>query len=124
MPHFAGVNGVQLDIKNLHTAHPKLSKLIGPGTFNCLSDSKFLAGQYCGRGTAIVYAWMKKAEDWHETCGIDWADAQSAKRQLIDQYYSDWHHDLQDLVFESEDTILPRPIYSLPENPSWETDEW
>jgi 2-polyprenyl-6-methoxyphenol hydroxylase-like FAD-dependent oxidoreductase len=117
-PEYTGISFLELHLTNVEQTHPDAAKLIGLGTMFALSDNKGMIGQRNGDGHIRVYAALRVSEDWIVTSGVDWNDASAAREALLAQF-SDWSSELRDLIRNSDDTIIPRPIYALPIGHAW-----
>jgi 2-polyprenyl-6-methoxyphenol hydroxylase-like FAD-dependent oxidoreductase len=117
-PEYTGISFLELHLTNVDQAHPDSAALIGLGTMFALSDNKGMIGQRNGDGRIRVYAALRVSEDWIVTSGVDWNNASAAREALLAQF-SDWSSELRDLIRNSDDTIIPRPIYALPIDHAW-----
>jgi 2-polyprenyl-6-methoxyphenol hydroxylase-like FAD-dependent oxidoreductase len=119
-PFHTGHSGVEFSFRNVDVRHPKISALIGEGSYFATGNRKALVGQRNGDATIRVYSFMLTTEDWIETCGIDWSNPAEAKEKLVTQYYSDWDQSLQDLIrLADDDSIIPRKLFMLPVGIKW-----
>lgn len=117
-PEYTGISFLELHLTDVDQAHPDSAALVGLGTLFALSDNKGMIGQRNGGGLIRVYAALRVPENWITTSGVDWTNAIPARNALLEQF-SDWSTHLRDLITNSDDAIIPRPIYALPIGHAW-----
>ncbi|WP_243062755.1 NAD(P)/FAD-dependent oxidoreductase [Humibacter sp. RRB41] len=115
-PEYSGVTVVEFRLTEAETKHPVALSVTGKGSLFALSDGKYIGGH---GGTQIALGCgMRVPEGWAADSGIDW-DAPDAARAALLAEFADWSPALTDLIRESDDTIVPRPIYALPTGTTW-----
>ena len=115
-PEYSGVSFLDMSISDL-TPYPESAALVGPGIMFAFTGDR---GMIAHGGNHIRnYAALQVPEDWLKTCGVNWADAGAARRALLSEY-ADWSDAFKNLIRNSDDTIIPRPIYALPVGYRWE----
>lgn len=82
-------------------------------------EGRVVMAQRQGDGSLRVYAALRVAEDFLETCGIDFKDRDIARQQYVDWYFSDIGESLKRVVLECKDDLTPRPLYELPVGFTW-----
>ena len=115
-PKYCGIAHLELRISDVKERHPDCAALVGPGIFFALSDNKALMAH--GGRHIYLGALLRAPEDWTAAVGVDWSDAAAAREALL-TVFDDWSAGLTNLIRNSDDTILPRPIYALPTDHSW-----
>ena len=120
-PYYSGITGVEVWAKDVETTNPTLSNYIGAGSCFMFDEGRAIQSQRQGDGSVRSYAWVRQPEDWMETCGIDWSDAEAVRRTMINDYFPDCSEDLKRIVLESRDSCTPRKLYMLPVGHTWET---
>ena len=99
---------------SIKDTHPAVAALAGKGMFLASGDGRALMAQYNPEYTR-VYAVLAVNKEWSLISGIDWARPGPAKKQVIDEYFSDWAEQIKDLLLLSEgDEIRFWPLYCLP----------
>ncbi|GAA1405585.1 NAD(P)/FAD-dependent oxidoreductase [Kitasatospora putterlickiae] len=118
-PAHTGQNVVELGIPDIDRTHPDLAEMVGRGNYWVLGDGRSLSAQRNGDGRVRVYlSFHHTAEDWLATNGIPFGDPAAARARLID-LFGDWHPRFAALIAACDDTVLPRPITTLPVGLTW-----
>jgi hypothetical protein len=81
-----------------------------------MSDNKGLLAQRNGHNIICVYITLRVPENW----AIDFNQPEKTRNQLL-QLFSDWDNQLLNLIRFCDDDFIPRPLYVLPINHTWET---
>lgn len=84
-----------------------------------LADEKGLIAQRNGGGRIRVYIAVKVREDWTTSGVIGSGDSAAATKYLLD-IFADWNDRLRALIAESDEPLIPRPIYALPTGRRWD----
>jgi len=84
-----------------------------------LDEGRAVFAQRNGNGTIRVYACVRQPEGWLDTCGIDWSAPNTARKQLVDGYYSDCAAEIKRIVLDADDALTLRPLEMLPVGISW-----
>jgi hypothetical protein len=58
-------------------------------------------------------------EDWYRECGIDWSQAEQAKKELMNGHFQDFDQGAKDLILKSDPEVISRPLYMLLIGFSW-----
>jgi len=66
-----------------------------------------------------VYACVRQPDGWFDTCGIDWSTPNTARKQLVDEYFSDCAVEIKRLILDSDDTLILRRLDMLPVGLTW-----
>jgi 2-polyprenyl-6-methoxyphenol hydroxylase-like FAD-dependent oxidoreductase len=115
-PEYAGISCVEIHVTDPPATVPASAALVGTGSVFALSDNKNLGGH--GGRDLHLGAMMRTGEDWFETRGVDWSDADAARAALLAEF-ADWTPALTDLIRYCDDEITLRRIYALPVGHSW-----
>ncbi|KAI8946986.1 hypothetical protein F4801DRAFT_592949 [Xylaria longipes] len=119
-PQFSGINGVDVKLSNIDAVDATLSKRVGLGMCLTLGSNTTILSQRNGDGSVRSYGFMRLAEDWAQTCGIDWSRPAEAKNQFLGLYYKDFDQDSRNLILKADnDSVTPRPMYMLPIGHTW-----
>jgi len=118
-PAYSGISGFELRFSNPNQDYPKLSAMVGRGSYFAISDGKALMAQRLGNERIRVGCWMvgdaSYPQDVISQHGVDGAKAEILRR------YSDWAPDLLDLVKCSDPGYnVPWALYELPVGHTWE----
>ncbi|PBK84714.1 monooxygenase [Armillaria gallica] len=120
LPFYSGISGVEVRFRDVDKAHPEISKLVGQGSYFCLSDEKACFGQRQGDGSIRNYAMLRTPESWIDDCGIDFSNPQATKAALVEQYFDDWSEGNKDLIrLADEDHVVARKLVMLPADHRW-----
>lgn len=118
-PAHIGQNVVELCITDIDRTHPGLAAMVGRGNYWVLGDGRSLAAQRNGDGRVrIGLSFYNTADDWFATSGIPFDDPAAARARLIEEF-ADWDPRFTALIAACDDTIVPRPITSLPVGLTW-----
>jgi 2-polyprenyl-6-methoxyphenol hydroxylase-like FAD-dependent oxidoreductase len=118
-PAYSGISGFELRLSNPNQDYPKLSTMVGRGSYFASSDRKALAAQRMGDESIRLGCWMAEDASYPQDVisqhGVDGAKAEILRR------YSDWAPDLLDLVKCSDPGYnIPWALYELPVGHTWE----
>lgn len=83
-----------------------------------LDDEQGLIAQRTGGGRIRVYVALKTSEDW-VVSDIIASGGDEAGHYLLN-LFSDWDDVLRTLIADSDDRLVPRPIYALPVGHRWD----
>ncbi|MET8701302.1 NAD(P)/FAD-dependent oxidoreductase [Kitasatospora sp. NPDC004723] len=118
-PVHTGQNVVELGIPDVDRTHPDLAAMVGRGNYWVLGDGQSLAAQRNGDGRVRVYlGFYDTGEDWFAGSGIPFDDPAAARARLI-ELFTGWHPRFAALIAACDDTVLPRPITTLPVGLTW-----
>ncbi|CCH34440.1 FAD-dependent monooxygenase [Actinosynnema sp. NPDC047251] len=118
-PVHLGQNVVEIGIPDIDRTHPDLAAMVGRGNYWVLGNGLSLAAQRNGDGRVrIGLSFYNTAEDWFATSAIPFDDPAAARARLID-LLPGWHPRFTALVAACDDTIVPRPITTLPIGLTW-----
>ncbi len=120
LPFYSGISSVEVRFRDVDKAHPEISKLVGQGTYICLSDEKACFGQRQGDGSIRNYAMLRAPERWIDDCGIDFSNPQATKAAMVERYFDDWSEANKDLIrLADEDYVIARKLVMLPTDHRW-----
>ncbi|KAK0221038.1 hypothetical protein EDD85DRAFT_271015 [Armillaria nabsnona] len=120
LPFYSGISGVEVRFRDVDKAHPEISKLVGQGSYFCLSDEKACFGQRQGDGSIRNYAMLRVPESWIDDCGIDFSNPQATKAAMVERYFDDWSEANKDLIrLADEDHVIGRKLMMLPADHRW-----
>ncbi|PKW15817.1 FAD-dependent oxidoreductase [Saccharopolyspora spinosa] len=117
VPAYTGISGVEADLLDADTRHPRSAAVVGGGMLFALGEGRgFLAHREID-GSLHVYNMREAPEDW--TSGIDFTDIEAAKATVLADF-SDWDESLRALIRDADGELVPRPIYALPIGHRWD----
>jgi 2-polyprenyl-6-methoxyphenol hydroxylase-like FAD-dependent oxidoreductase len=117
---YSGVTMVEINIRDAEKATPHIYALLNGGKIMAFGDNKCLLGGQKGEGNIGFYASFKPAENWAANSGVNYAD----KTQLLEwfkQEYAGWSSIWYELIENTVTPVIPRPIYCMPLDQTWET---
>jgi 2-polyprenyl-6-methoxyphenol hydroxylase-like FAD-dependent oxidoreductase len=117
-PDYTGLSFVETHLSDVDKQHPELSALVGPGTVYAFGDGKGLIAQRNGDGGVRLYISLLAEENWVRTDVVDADDPAGTRARLLD-LFADWAPTMRQLIADSEDRLVPRPIYALPVGHEW-----
>jgi len=121
-PYYSGISGIEVRFDSVDQRQPKISKLVGNGSYFAFSDNKGMLAQRNGDGSIRSYAMMRVPEDWASSSCIDLSNPAETKSKILEQNFSDWDESLRELVLlADDDSIIFRRLYMLPVGVRWES---
>src|SRR5205807_4804178 len=87
-------------------------------TVYAFSEGKGIIGQRNGDGGIRVYIALRADENWVRTDVVDPGDPAGTRARLLG-LFADWAPAIRRLIADSEDRLVPRPIYALPVGHEW-----
>ncbi|EED13519.1 monooxygenase, putative [Talaromyces stipitatus ATCC 10500] len=118
-PFYSGITAIELWAMDVDIQHQWLSQYVGQGTMFMFDEGRAIICQRNGNNSIRTYAAVRQQETWLNDCGIDWS-APEAKTRLIEGYFADCADDLKRVILDSNDNLIPRPMYMLPVDIKWE----
>lgn len=117
-PLYTGVIFVETRIANPKEASPQISELVGQGSVFVLSNNKGLMAQRNGDESIRVYVALRVPEDW--TTKTDFSKPKEVRAMLL-ELLSGWQPEILEMLNQSDDSFVPRHIYTLPLEKGWVT---
>ncbi|MFC9059834.1 FAD-dependent oxidoreductase [Streptomyces sp. NPDC057074] len=118
-PSHIGQNIVEVGIPDIDRTHPDLAAMVGRGNYWVLGGGLSLAAQRNGDGRVrIGLSFYNTGEDWFATSGIPFDDPPAARARLI-ELLPGWDARFTALIAACDDTVVPRPITTLPVGLTW-----
>ncbi|KIX09281.1 uncharacterized protein Z518_00360 [Rhinocladiella mackenziei CBS 650.93] len=118
-PHYAGMGGFESVIENPDRDYPKISKMVGRGSYFSFSDGKAIVAQRMGDESIKVSQWSLKEENYPSdlmaSCGSD----EEKLKEMVLENYRDWACELREVVRASTN-LRPRSLYELPVGHFWD----
>jgi 2-polyprenyl-6-methoxyphenol hydroxylase-like FAD-dependent oxidoreductase len=118
-PFYSGITVIQGNVYRSETATPAIYKLRKGGRIMALGAGKFLGGGSKEDGSFSFIASYKTDENWVKNSGIDFAD----KAQVLAWFKKDfagWSNVWYELFENATTPFIPRPIYCMPLDQTWE----
>ena len=118
-PFYSGVSAVEGNVYHSETTAPNIHQLLKGGKIFAFGGGKDLIVSSKGDGSLAFYASYKTGESWLKNCGIDFAD----KTQVLSWFnaaFSAWSDVWHELFENAALPFIPRPIYCMPLDQTWE----
>jgi 2-polyprenyl-6-methoxyphenol hydroxylase-like FAD-dependent oxidoreductase len=116
---YSGVTMVEINVDNAAKATPHISALLNDGKIMAFGNGKNILGGQKGNGGLGFYASFKPDENWAANSGLNFSD----KIQLLAWFkkeYSEWSSSWYELFENAAMPVIPRPIYCMPLDQTWE----
>ena len=118
-PTHIGQNVVEIGIPDIDRTHPDLAAMVGRGNYWVMGEGISLAAQRNGDGRVrIGVSFYNTGEDWFATSGIPSDDPAAARARLI-ELLPGWAPQIIALIKACDDTVMLRPITTLPVGLTW-----
>lgn len=116
---YSGITMLEGTVRDAKHAAPIVYTLINGGKIMAFGKEKNLLMGLKGNGDLTYYASFRTSEAWATTNGLDYTD----KAQMLTwfkDHYSDWSSIWYELIENTTVPFIPRPIYCMPLNQTWE----
>lgn len=117
-PVYSGITIVEGTIYHACMNAPDINTLVNGGKIFALSGDQSLILSAKGDDSLSFYTGTTEAEDWMDTCGIDFNDKHQVHRWFIKRFH-DWSPFWHELFANNEVTFIPRPQYHFPLEQHW-----
>lgn len=118
-PFYCGVTAVEGNVYDAENATPRINELLRGGKIFAFADSKNLIVSSKGDGSLPFYLSCKKDENWMADSGINFADTMQVTSWFRKEF-SGWDDIWLELFLNAQAPFIPRPIYSMPLDQSWD----
>lgn len=119
-PFYSGITMLEININEAKKNAPKINALLNGGKIMAFGNSKCILGGQKGNDEIGFYVSLKIEENWAKNSGLDFSD----KSQMLNWFkkeYSEWNPIYYELFENPELPLIPRPIYCMPLNQTWES---
>ncbi|HXB12122.1 MAG TPA: NAD(P)/FAD-dependent oxidoreductase, partial [Bacteroidia bacterium] len=116
---YTGVTAIEGIVYNSETKSPNMHALLKGGKIFAMGDERSLILSSKGDGSLVFYPSFKAEENWHKECGINFND----KAEVLAWFkkeYTGWDRVWQELFENADSHFVPRPLYSMPFDQTWE----
>jgi len=117
---YSGITMVEINIPDAEKAAPHIYKLLNGGKIMAFGNRKCLLGGQKGDGNIGFYASLKADEHWATNNDLAHYD----NTQLLQWFkaaYAEWSNIWYELFENAVLPVIPRPIYCMPLDQTWET---
>ncbi len=115
-PAYAGITYVETYLYDSDTRHQASARAVGGGGMFAMAPGKGIMAHREPGGVLHTYVGLKKPENW--IAGIDFFDP-AAVVACVAREFDGWAPELTALITDGETNPVPRPIYTLPLEHSW-----
>lgn len=116
---YSGITMLEGNVHNAKEATPRIDALIKGGKVMAFGKGKCLLGGQKGNGDIGFYASFKAPESWSAGNGPDYADA-TRVLAWFKTTYPGWSSVWYELFSNAALPFIPRPIYYMPLDQTWE----
>ncbi len=116
---YSGVTAVEGNVYNSETATTEIHELLKGGKIFALGNEKNLIVSSKGDGSLTFYTSCKTDEQWVNNSGIDF----SSKTHVFNWFkrsFPEWESVWYLLFEKAQPPFIPRPIFSMPFDQTWE----
>lgn len=118
-PFYSGITMLEGNVHNARSAAPKMYSLAAGGKIMAFGNEKDLLLGQKGNGDLGFYASFKTEEGWASTNGLDYSDA-TQMLEWFKEEYAEWSPVWYELFQNAALPFIPRPIYCMPLDQTWE----
>ncbi|OAP64771.1 hypothetical protein AYL99_00743 [Fonsecaea erecta] len=120
-PRYSGICGFESRILKPNEEHPKLSKMVGRGSYFSYSDGRSLTAQRMGDESIRIGTWVKKEdrESWATDTMSAYGDNEEKLKDKILENYHDWTRQQKELIRASS-RFRASALYELPVGHTWD----
>lgn len=115
---YTGITMLEINVYNAEKVVPNIYELLNGGKVMAFGNSKCMLGGQKGNGEIGFYASFKAEQNWTTTVGLDFTN----KSQMLEWFkatYPEWSSIWYELFENTSTPIIPRPIYCMPLNQTW-----
>ncbi|AEA42955.1 FAD-dependent oxidoreductase [Fluviicola taffensis] len=119
-PFYSGITLLEGNIYDAKNSASQIFELLNGGKIMAFGKEKDLLMGQRGNGEIGFYASFKAPENWAANSGLDFSD----KVQLLEWFkeeYPEWSNHWYELFESTATPFVPRPIYCIPFDQTWET---
>ncbi|RDI12074.1 FAD-dependent oxidoreductase [Flavobacterium sp. AG291] len=117
-PFYSGITMLEGNIYNATETAPTFSTMLDGGKIMAFGNSKCILGGQKGNGDIGFYASFKTYQNWANDNGLDYSNNKQMLK-WFKQQYAEWGTIWNEL-FENAASFIPRPIYCMPIDQTWE----
>jgi len=118
-PFYSGITMLEGLVCNAREAAPRINALLRGGKIMAFGDQRNLLIGQKGNGEIGFYASLRAEKDWTASSSLNFAD----REQLLAWFkttYPGWSDIWCELFENTEMPMIPRPIYCIPFDQTWE----
>jgi len=116
-PAYVGTSFIETYLFDADIRHTASAEAVGAGALFALAPEKGILAHREANGVLHTYVALNKPEDW--LSGIDFLDASTALARVAEEFEG-WAPELTALITDGETGPIPRKIYALPVDHTWD----
>ncbi|MET0462977.1 MAG: NAD(P)/FAD-dependent oxidoreductase [Chitinophagaceae bacterium] len=118
-PFYTGITMLEGNIYDAKNAAPMISTLLNGGKIMAFGKKKDILMGQKGNGEIGFYASFNATENWASASGIDFYNGKKVLEWFKTEY-PEWNSIWHELFANAETPFIPRPIYCMPLDQTWE----
>lgn len=118
-PFYSGILMLEGNVYNAENRVPKVHALLAGGKIMAFGNEKNLLIGQKGNGEIGYYASFKADERWAKNSGLNYSD-NTEVLAWFKKEYAEWSDFWYELFENAEVPFIPRPIYCMPLDQTWE----
>lgn len=119
-PIYSGITAIELWANDVNERHQWLGDFVGAGSLFMFDEGRAIQAQRNGDNSIRIMVSVRQAENWLDTCGIDWSSPEDAMRKYLDEYFKGCAQDLIRACLDCNDQMVTRKLFMLPIGMRWE----
>lgn len=119
-PIYSGILMLEGNVYHAEKTAPHIKELIKDGKIMAFGNNKNLLLGQKGGGDLGFYASFRTDENWAAESGLDFSDS-IQMMEWFKKEYAEWNPVWTELFENAAVPFIPRPIYSMPLDQTWET---
>ena len=116
---YSGFTMVEINVYDAARVTPHIYGLLNGGKIMAFGNAKCVLGGQKGNGDLGFYASFKPDENWATNSGLDFSDTTQVLAWFKNEY-SQWSSIWYELFENAAAPVIPRPIYCMPLDQTWE----
>lgn len=116
---YSGITGIEGTICEAEKSAPNISSMLQGGKITAFGNSKGLFIGQKGNNEIGFYASFKTPENWIASSSLDFSN----KKQMLNWFkkeFAEWSNTWHELFETAVTPFIPRPIYCMPLDQTWE----
>ncbi|KAL2393488.1 Monooxygenase asqM [Exophiala dermatitidis] len=118
-PRYSGICGFECAISTTSGHYPRISKMVGMGSYFSFSNHKGLTAQRMGNGSLKIGMWVTREESYPGDLLSAYGDDEEKLKSKILENYHGWAPELLQCV-RAGMNFRPWPLYELPVGHTWD----
>ncbi|TKC58476.1 FAD-dependent monooxygenase [Pedobacter hiemivivus] len=118
-PVYSGVTAIEGSIYDAQHKVPRIFELLKDGKIFGFGTGKTIIVSSKGDGSVAFYAGFRAPENWSSQYELDFSDKASILNWFKHEF-AEWDNIWQELFENAETPFIPRPLYCIPLNQTWD----